>query len=250
MHQKLMARGRGSDKLPGEFRQTQNWIGGTRPGNAHFVPPPPAEVENCMAALERYIHDQSDGAPILIRAALVHAQFETIHPFLDGNGRLGRLLIALLLHNAAALSQPLLYLSLYFKRHRAVYYDRLDQVRANGAWEAWLDFFLEGVAQTAHGAVQTAQRLVALFTADAKRVETIGRSAPSAERALVRLRKRPISSLKQFGAEGGLSFPTAAKAMQSLIDLGIVRELTGRRRNRIFVYDAYLKILNEGGEPL
>ncbi|MFZ3141091.1 Fic family protein [Polaromonas sp.] len=250
MHTQLMAKGRGSDKAPGEFRRSQNWLGGTRPGNARFVPPPPQEVEACMAALEGFFHGQNDGLPTLARAALAHVQFETIHPFLDGNGRLGRLLIALLLHHGGLLTQPLLYLSLYLKQHRPVYYELLDRVRTHGDWEAWVDFFLEGVQQTASGAVQTAQRLVALFQQDTQRVQVLGSAAARALRVLEGLRQRPMCPLKQLASDSGLSFPTAAKAVQTLADLGIVHELTGRRRNRVFVYSAYLSILNEDGQAL
>lgn len=248
MHVQLMAKGRGGDKLPGEFRRSQNWIGGTRPGNAHFVPPPPQEVEGCMAALEAFLHADDDGLPTLLRAALAHVQFETIHPFLDGNGRLGRLLIALLLHHGRLLKEPLLYLSLFFKQHRAEYYDRLDRVRSRGDWEAWVDFFLEGVEQTANGAVTTAQRLVALFQADLQRVQAAGSS--SAVRLLTALHQRPLSSLKHLAAASGLSFPTTSKAMLVLANVGIAQELTGQRRNRVFAYSAYLAILNEGGDAL
>ena len=256
MHERLMARGRGSEKVPGEFRRTQNWIGGTRPGNAHFVPPPPNEVAACMAALEHFIQ-QGDGSgrakgntalPVLLRAALAHVQFETIHPFLDGNGRLGRLLIAMQLHDGGVLRQPLLYLSLYFKQHRAVYYERLDGVRAQGDWEAWVDFFLEGVEQTAQGAVETARRLVDLFQQDMQRVQQAGGRNASVLRVLDALRHRPLCSLRQLAASTDISFPTASKAMLTLVEMGIAREFTGQRRNRIFVYDAYLQILNEGGE--
>ncbi|HEU0188192.1 MAG TPA: Fic family protein [Gallionellaceae bacterium] len=250
MHVHLMARGRGSDKAPGEFRRSQNWIGGTRPGNARFVPPPPLEVETCMAALEQFINQPNDATPVLIKAALAHVQFETIHPFLDGNGRLGRLLIAMLLHQGGLLAQPLLYLSLYFKQHRPVYYDLLDRVRTQGDWEAWVDFFLEGVEQTAQGAVQTAQRLVALFQQDSLLIQATGRGAANAQRVLHVLRSHPIATLKLLSAESGISFPTAGKVMQTLIQLGIARELTGQRRNRVFVYDSYMSILNEGGEAL
>ncbi len=248
MHARLMAEGRGSDKMPGEFRRSQNWIGGTRPGNAAFVPPPPQEVEACMAALEGFLHAESDSLPTLLRAALAHVQFETIHPFLDGNGRLGRLLIALLLHHGRLLDEPLLYLSLYFKQHRAVYYELLDRVRTHGDWEAWVDFFLEGVQQTASGAVDTAQRLVALFEHDRQRVQA-GASA-SAQRVLASLHRRPLTSLKHLAADSGLSFPTAAKAMQALASLGVVHKLTCQRRNRVCAYSAYLAILNEGGEAI
>lgn len=186
MHAALLARGRGADKQPGEFRQSQNWIGGTRPGNAHFVPPPPQRVEDCMAALERFLHDQSLPFSTLIKAALAHVQFETIHPFLDGNGRVGRLLIALLLHHEGVLRQPLLYLSLYLKQHRAEYYRLLDAVRHDGDWEAWLDFFLEGVLVIATGAVDTAHRLLALFREDAELVRARGRAVANTLHVLAR----------------------------------------------------------------
>lgn len=250
MHQHLMARGRGADKDPGEFRRSQNWIGGTRPGNARFVPPPPHEVQPCMAALEAFIHGRPEGMPVLVRAALAHVQFETIHPFLDGNGRLGRLLIALMLHEGGVLHQPLLYLSLYLKQHRSFYYELLDRVRASGDWEAWVDFFLEGVEQTALGAVSTAQRLVALVAENARRIHVQGRGAANVLRIHAVLRQRPVCTVRQAHALAGVSFPTASKAMQILVDLGIARELTGQRRNRVFVYGAYLDILNEGGAPL
>lgn len=252
MHAQLMARGRGGDKDPGEFRRSQNWIGGTRPGNARFVPPPPNEVEACMTALEAFIHDTAPASklPVLLKAALAHVQFETIHPFLDGNGRLGRLLIAMMLHEGGVLRQPLLYLSLYLKQHRAIYYELLDRVRVEGDWEAWVDFFLEGVEQTAEGAVQTARRLVDLFQQDAQRVQETGGRNASALRVLDTLRQRPLCSLRQIGATAAISFPTASKAMAALVEMGIARELTGQRRNRVFVYDAYLNMLNEGGEAL
>ncbi len=250
MHATLMSKGRGSEKQPGEFRRSQNWIGGTRPGNAHFVPPPPEEVEDCMGALERFLHDDTNGLPVLLNAALAHVQFETIHPFLDGNGRLGRLLISLLLHQGGLLGQPLLYLSLYLKKHRSTYYELLDRVRHDGNWEAWVDFFLEGVEQTARSAVQTARRLVDLFEADTRRVQQTGRSAANSMRVLSALRQRPALRLKNLCEHHGMTFPTATKAIQSLCTLGIARELTSQRRNRVFVYDAYLAILSEGGQPL
>ena len=250
MHTALMAKGHGSDKQTGEFRRSQNWIGGTRPGNARSVPPPPDEVERCMGELERFLHSETSGLPVLLRAALAHVQFETIHPFLDGNGRLGRLLIALLLHHGGLLAEPLLYLSLFFKENRAAYYDLLDRVRSAGDWEAWVDFFLEGVEQTARGAVQTARRLVSLFDADTRRIQQTGRAAASALRVLAALRQRPALTLKHLRDVHGMTFPTASKAVQTLLSAGIVRELTGQRRNRVFVYDAYLAVLNEGGQPL
>lgn len=250
MHAHLMSHGRGHDKEPGEFRRSQNWIGGTRPGNARFVPPPPQEVEACMAALETFLHEDASGMPILLKAALAHVQFETIHPFLDGNGRLGRLLIALLLHHGGLLGQPLLYLSLFLKQHRPLYYDLLDRVRCAGDWEAWVDFFLEGVETTALGAIETALRLVTLFNQDTRRLEQSGRSAANTLRVLAVLRQRPLLSLTQLCQHTAMTFPTANKIMARLVEAGIARELTGQRRNRVFAYDAYLSILNEGGEPL
>ena len=249
MHAKLLSRGRGSERCPGEFRRTQNWIGGTRPGNAHFVPPPPYHVEDGMAGLERFIHEERS-ASALIRAALAHVQFETIHPFLDGNGRIGRLLIAFILHHEKALSQPLLYLSLYFKHHRAEYYRLLDLVRTDGDWEAWVDFFLEGVADTAANAVQTAKRLLALFQEDEQRISSLGRVASTGLRVFRVLCRYPLTNLKQVSDLAGVTFPTATKGIEALVRLGIARELTGKRRNRVFAYDRYLAILNEGTEPL
>jgi Fic family protein len=249
MHAELLSRGRGGDKAPGEFRRSQNWIGGMRPGNAHFIPPPPSYVEDCMGALERFIHDEHTPYPTLVKAALAHVQFETIHPFLDGNGRIGRLLIAFILHNNNVLSQPLLYLSLYFKQHRAEYYRLLDLARAEGDWEAWLDFFLEGVESTAANAVQTARRLVALFKEDDARIKSLGRST-SALRVFNALCERPVITLNEARRRAGASFPTATKGMDALLGLGIVRELPGQRRNRVFAYQQYLDILNEGTEPL
>ncbi len=248
IHAQLLARGRGADKQPGEFRRSQNWIGGTRPGNAQYVPPPPQEVEDCMAALERFLH-APDTPGALIKAALAHVQFETIHPFLDGNGRVGRLLIALILHHDGVLRQPLLYLSLYFKQHRAEYYRLLDAVRLTGDWEAWLDFMLEGIEQTATGAVQTAHRLLALFDADAHRIATLGRAAPNALRVFESLRRRPLARIDALSEQLGIAFPTAARAIEGLQRLGIVSEITGRRRERIYAYRAYLDILNEGTRP-
>lgn len=250
MHALLLKSGRGMQRSPGEFRRTQNWIGGTRPGNAHFVPPPPHRVAECMAQLERFLHDEGNPYPALIKAALAHVQFETIHPFLDGNGRIGRLLIAFNLHHDRLLSRPLLYISLYFKQHREEYYRRLDAVRFEGDWEAWVDFFLEGVEQTATDAVETAKRIVALFQHDTETITHAMRRASTALQVFSVLKESPIVSLKRVCERTGLSFPTAAKAMEKLLHLNIVREMTGRKRNRLFVYDAYLKILNEGGEPL
>ena len=248
IHGVLLSRGRGSGKAPGEFRRSQNWIGGSRPGNAAFVPPPHDAVPDCMAALERFFH-LDDELPFLIRAGLAHVQFETIHPFLDGNGRVGRLLITLMLCNAGVLRQPFLYLSLYFKEHRSDYYDLLNHVRRTGDWEAWLAFYLEGVRITAEGAVAASRRVAELFASDRAAIErSAGRRAGSALRVHEALKAKPILSLPGISNFTTLSFPTAATAMRLLVDRGIARELTGKSRNRLFVYDGYLSILNEGTE--
>ncbi|MCA8977371.1 MAG: Fic family protein [Planctomycetes bacterium] len=247
IHGKLLARGRGSDKLPGEFRRNQNWIGGARPGRAHYVPPPPDQVQDCMGELERFLHRKNE-LPVLIRAALTHVQFESIHPFLDGNGRVGRLLITFLLCSEGQLRQPMLYLSLFLKQNRADYYRLLDAVRQDGDWEAWLEFFLDGVAKTADGAVDTAKRLMALFEADRAKIQHAGRKAGSALRVHDALKARPVSQLQDITRSSGLSFPAATSGMQLLIDLQIAREVTGKLRNRVFAYDGYLEVLNEGTE--
>jgi Fic family protein len=249
IHEVLLSRGRGSDKEPGEFRRSQNWIGGTRPGNALFVPPPPHAVEDCMAHLERFLHADEVPLPALVKAALSHVQFETIHPFLDGNGRVGRLLITFLLCHAGVMREPMLYLSLFFKQNRDEYYRLLDQVRSEGDWEDWLRFFLEGVRQTADGAVSTAQRLVQLFEEDRRRIQGLGRGAGSALRAHSALQQRPIASIQEVSRRSGLSFPAASSGIAHLLDLGVVKEVTGKRRNRIYAYDAYVATLNEGTEP-
>ena len=248
IHGVLLSRGRGSDKAPGEFRRSQNWLGGSRPGNAVFVPPPHTAVPDCMAALERFLHAADDGLPVVVRAGLAHVQFETIHPFLDGNGRVGRLLVTLLLHHAGILREPLLYLSLFFKQHRTTYYDLLDDVRRTGDWESWLAFFVEGVRTTAESAVAASRRLTALFASDRAALQRAGRRAGSALRVHDALRARPILSLSGVREHTTLSFPTASSAMRLLVEQGIARELTGKRRNRLFVYDRYLAILNEGTE--
>jgi Fic family protein len=250
IHERLLATDRGVDKLPGEFRRSQNWIGGTRPGNAAYVPPPWTEVAACIGALEQFLHDQPESTPPLIKAALAHVQFETIHPFLDGNGRVGRLLITLLLCTEGVLREPLLYLSLYLKQHRSTYYTLLTRVRETGDWEAWIDFFADGVHQTAAASVDTAQRLVALFQRDRERVLQIGRVSGSALRVFDALRARPIAKTQGLLASTGLSGPTINTALEHLQTLGIVRELTGRKRDRVFSYHEYISILSEGTEPL
>ena len=245
MHAKLMAKGRGSEKDPGEFRRSQNWIGGARPSLAHYVPPPVHEVLPCMGELDKFIHAEDD-MPTLIRAALVHVQFESIHPFLDGNGRIGRLLVTLLLQQSGKLSRPLLYLSRYILTNRAEYYRLLDRVRAEGDWEAWADFFLRGVAETAHSATLTARKLADCHQEDLAKVQQLGHAGSKAAAALGCFRQRPMLDIKRVAAALDVSFPTAAKVVQLLVDQGILRETTGKARDRIFVYRRYLEILNEG----
>jgi Fic family protein len=250
MHGILLRSGRGAAKQPGAFRRSQNWIGGSRPGTAVFVPPPPERVEELMAALERFLHGKPAEVPPLVKAGLAHVQFETIHPFLDGNGRIGRLLIALLLVHEGVLREPLLYLSLYFKQHRQAYYTRLSQVRERGGWDAWLLFFAEGVRETAEGAVATARRLSDLFARDLARVQAAGRAAGSAGRMLTAFRERPLWTIGKLKDATGLPVPTVTRALGALERLGIVHETTGRRRGRVYRYDDCMKVLAEGTEPL
>ena len=248
MHSILLARGRGSNQTPGEFRRTQNCIGGTRPGNAAFVPPPADQVMECMGKLELFLHDQPKPTPALLKAALAHVQFETIHPFLDGNGRLGRLLITLLLCEQKVLREPLLYLSLYFKTHRRYYYELLGNVRLTGDWEAWLDFFAEAVIVTATQAVETAQQLVDLANKDRDEISGLGRAAPSALQVHRALMERPITTSGWLVKKTGITPATVNKCLAHLERLGIVRELTSRKRNRLFSYTGYVDIMNQGTE--
>lgn len=250
MHERLLQSGRGQTKNPGEFRRSQNWIGGTRPGNAMFVPPPPRDVMPCLSELERFIHDDAPGLPPLIKAGLLHVQFETIHPFLDGNGRLGRLLITLYLCSNKVLRQPLLYLSHYLKARRSDYYRLLQEVRESGAWEAWLEFFLDGVAETANDAFNAATRMQALFQEDREHIGADSNRASSALRVHAVLQTSPFLTASKAGEKTGLTKPTINAAFEQLQKLGIVEEVTRKRRGRVYAYKAYLAILNEGGEPL
>lgn len=250
IHHILLSKGRGHDKDPGEFRRSQNWIGGTRPGNALFVPPPPANVMECMGALEKFLHNDPLPTPTLIKAALSHVQFETIHPFLDGNGRLGRLLITLLLCAENVLKEPLLYLSLYFKKHRAQYYELLGKVRTEGDWQGWLEYFLRGVKATCDQAAHTATRLLALFEEDRERIQRIGRPAGSALRVYQYLKRKPLTTVPTAARALDLTEPTVRSSIRHLADFGIVKEIGARKRNRLFAYDTYIGILSEGTEPL
>lgn len=249
VHSELMHGGRGGDKQPGEFRTSQNWIGGTRPGNAMFVPPPPDHLSSCLGDLEKFLHDR-DTYPVLIRAALAHVQFETIHPFLDGNGRLGRLLITLMLGEEGALRKPLLYLSLFLKQHRERYYELLQLVRTKGDWESWIDFFLEGVEKTSAQGVATAQRLLTLFAEDEQKITRLKRATASALLVHAALKKSPLLSVPYASQQLGISQPTIQKSLDHLTELQIVREITKRRRHRIYEYASYLSILDEGTEPI
>ena len=250
IHEVLLSKGRGSDKQPGEFRRSQNWIGGSRPGTAAFVPPPPEFVVDCMGALETFLHEEQSDLPLLVKAGLIHVQFETVHPFLDGNGRLGRLLITFLLCAASVLREPILYLSLYLKQHRSTYYDLLDRARSKGDWEIWLDFFLTGVRDTAEQAASAARRTLALFEEHRRGIESLGRPAASVLRVFEHMQRNPIISIPAAAEAIRISAPTVAKSLDYMQQLGMLREITGRQRHRLFVYDAYLAILSEGTEPI
>jgi Fic family protein len=248
VHGVLLAKGRGSSRTPGEFRRSQNWIGGSRPGNAVFVPPPAEEVLECMSKLEFFLHDRPEPTPVLLKAALAHVQFETIHPFLDGNGRLGRLLITLLLCEQKVLREPMLYLSLYFKTYRQSYYELLNKVRLTGDWEAWLDFFADAVIVTAGQAVEAAQQLLDLSDRDRDKISGLGRAAASTLRVHRALMARPIATSGWLGEKTGITPATVNKALGHLERLGIVKELTARKRNRLFSYTGYIEIMNRGTE--
>ena len=252
IHAVFLTKGRGSNQTPGEFRRSQSWIGGSRPGNAVFVPPPAEDVMECMGKLEKFLHDQPEATPMLLKAALAHVQFETIHPFLDGNGRLGRLLITLLLCDQKVLSEPMLYLSLYFKTHRQYYYELLNNVRLTGDWEAWLDFFAEAVIFTANQAVETAQQLADLAKRDQGKIKGLGRASVSTLKIHHELTKQPIATAGSLVKRVQLTAATVNKCLAHLIGIGVVKELTKQKRNRIFSYARYIEILNQGleTEPL
>lgn len=250
IHTLLLAYGRGSQREPGEFKRSQNWIGGTRPGNARFVPTPPDLVIDTLGALENFLHNRPVKTRPLIKAALAHVQFETIHPFLDGNGRLGRLLITFLLCAEGVLHQPLLYLSLYFKQHRDRYYELLQEVRLKGDWERWLIFFLTGVRDTSQGAVATAGRLLALFRRDRDRLHREGGHGAAVLRLHDHLQRTPVISAAKAAVAIGASVPTATTAIRKLEAAGLLRELTGGKYGRLYAYAEYLEVLSEGTEPL
>lgn len=250
MHEHLLRRGRGSSKAPGDFRKTPVWVGGPSPDRAGFVPPPADHVADCLGELEKFIHATDDGISPLARAGLAHVQFETIHPFLDGNGRLGRLLIVMMLCDAGLLDEPSLYLSLYFKSRRDEYYHRLDAVRKSGDWEGWLGFFFEGIAATSSQAVDTAQRLLKLFNADRERLRSLGRIAGTALQLHETFTRHPLRTIPRLVKELGLSKPTVMRSLERMQELGMIREVTGKKRYMVFAYQAYLDILSEGAQPL
>jgi Fic family protein len=251
IHAKLMENARGGNKQPGEFRTSQNWIGGTRPGTAKFVPPPADEVMGCLDRFERFLHDEESRSrlPVLVRIALAHVQFETIHPFLDGNGRLGRLLITFILCAEGILKAPLLYISLYLKANRQAYYDHLQSVRESGDWEAWIAFFLTGVIETANQATETAQSILHLFAKDRAAIESSGKSNATVLTIHANLQRHPLVTTSKLKDLCSVSLPTVLRNLSVLEDLGIVKEVTGKDRNKLFAYSSYLEILNKGTEP-
>ena len=243
-HRLLIDGARGSGKQPGELRRSQNWIGGTRPGNAAFVPPPPEHVPALLADMERFIHNDGTELPPMVRVALIHAQFETIHPFLDGNGRIGRLLIAALFEHWRLLAEPLMYLSGYLKQHQAEYYRRLSAIRTEGDWEAWVTFFLEGVAVAAGDAERNIIEVASLVAADRKRLLQSPKAGPASYRLFEMLPMMPRFTIERVRQQLDTSFPTATAAVKVLEDLGIVAEMTGQKKNRSYSYQAYVELLS------
>ncbi len=246
MHGILLSIKRGQSKAPGEYRRCQNWIGGPTPQQATYVPPPASHVLDLMSNLERFIHRDDPDTPVLVQAGILHVQFEMIHPFLDGNGRLGRLLITLLLYEHRILKEPLLYLSLFFNTHRQTYYALLERVQTHGDWQSWLEFFLDGVCITARHATGVATKLQALFHRDQDRVRSIKGSNQSAAHVYQEFQKRPFLTASLTADRVGVSPPTARKAIRHLQSVGILQEVTGNPRNQVFMYEEYLKILLEG----
>jgi len=243
-HRLLLDGARGGGKQPGQLRHSQNWIGGTRPGNAVFVPPPAQHIPALLSQLEQFIHDPSSALPPLVKIALVHAQFETIHPFLDGNGRIGRLLIAALLEHWGLLAQPLMYLSGYLKQHQAEYYRRLSTIRVEGDWESWVTFFLEGVAVAAAEAQRSIIAIASLVSADRRRLLASHKAGPASYRLFEMLPMMPRFTVERVRQKLETSFPTANAAVKVLEDLGIVSEMTGQKTNRSYGYKTYIDVLS------
>ena len=243
-HRLLLNGVRGAGKQPGELRRSQNWIGGTRPGNAVFVPPPPEKLTGLLADLERYIHGAEANLPPMVRVALIHAQFETIHPFLDGNGRIGRLLIAALFEHWGLLNEPLMYLSGFLKQHQSEYYRRLSVIRTEGDWESWVSFFLEGVTVAAGDAEQNIIKVASLISADRKRVLQSSKTGQASYRLFELLPMMPRFTIEMVRQQLDISFPTATAAVKSLEELGLVAEMTGQKKNRTYSYHAYVELLS------
>ena len=250
IHRILLSGVRGGEKNPGELRDRQNWVGGPHPATAVFVPPPQERVRDLISDLENFIHADTPDMPTLVKAGLVHLQFETIHPFLDGNGRLGRLLTTFLLCAKGILGEPLLYLSLYFKTHRYLYYSLLQHVRETGDWESWLEFFLNAVLHTSVQASETAHKILDISKRDHSRIEKLGRPASSVFQVYRFLQRMPVVSVPDAHRSLELSRPTTRKALKHLQALGILKEVTGKSRGQIFVYEDYVNILSEGTEPI
>lgn len=247
IHSVLLSGERGSGKLPGELRRSQNWFGGTRPGNAMYVPPPVDHLDQCLSDWEKFLHD--DSLPVLIKSGLMHVQFETIHPFLDGNGRLGRLLIVLLFYSNGVLDEPILYLSLYFKQNRQIYYNLLQEVRLNGTWEAWLEFFLDGIVSSAEQAIQSAGLINNLFDHDFAEIAKLGRARFSCAQIFEYLKKLPQVTVPLIAKQLNMTAPTARSSLNYMVKFGILEEISGKKRDKIYVYRKYLDILESGAEP-
>ena len=244
IHKILLTNSRGRNKTPGEIRRSQNWLGGTRPGNARFVPPPPDMVSGLMSDLEKFIHAK-DKIPVLVKAALIHQQFETIHPFLDGNGRVGRLLITLFLTDQNFLRSPFLYLSLFFRQHRDLYYEKLSIPRKNGDWEKWVNFFLEGTAITAADAKKTLFNIKKLFSADDEKIAGLGRARGSAEQVFTAFKQKPLLTIAEITRQTKLSKPTAISSVNHLIDLGIISNKSEKKWGQIYSYNGYAGLLKD-----
>lgn len=244
----LLENSRGANKMPGEFRKSQNWIGGSRPGNAHFVPAPPELVGDLMSDLEKFLYN--DDVPVLFRASLMHHQFETIHPFLDGNGRTGRLLITLFLHWQGYLKSPFLYLSLFFKKHRKLYYDKLDAVRHNGDWEDWINFFFEGVAETADDARKTMLAIKKAFAQTDEKIAGLGRPRISASHVMAEFKRKPLLTISEIAKRTGLSNNAVTNTIERLITLGIIKSASERKWGQIYIYSDYAALLASNTEVI
>ncbi len=250
MHEILLSKGRGSNKQPGEFRTSQNWLGGSRPGNAKYIPPPPQYLVDCLDSFEKYLHEKESSYSALIDAGLLHVQFETIHPFLDGNGRIGRLLITFFLMLKGELKQPSLYLSLFFKNNRNEYYECLSSVRTEGDWEGWLAFFLTGIAETTEQVILTTQSISELFKSDLDKLATLKRAAIRAKKVHEHLCGKAIVNVNDVADSLSITRPTVRAALSDLKDLGIVREISGNGKERIYIYSELLQLLERGAKPI